>query len=211
MTSDFEWIEMNDKIELAAILTGGAAKRMGGRKADLPVNGVPMSELVLSSIAPFAYEAICVGHINPLEHLGVEAIEDLFPGKSSIGGIATALEYAQKRNGPDSWVLCVGCDMPLIKSEVIELLLSRRDGCNIVMPMTKFGPEPLCALYRADLFNTIKSQIEEHNLRIRTLLETTQACRLGEDDVRRVDPELTSFINVNRPGDLERVEHLLNT
>lgn len=200
---------MNNKVELAAILTGGAATRMGGRKADLPVSGVPMSERVLRSIAPFANEVVCVGHINPLEHLGVGIAADLFPGKASIGGIATALDHAQKLNGPDSWVLCVGCDMPLIKSEVLQLLLSRRSGCDIVMPITAFGPEPLCALYRAGLFGTIKAQVEADNLRIRNLLDTTEACRLGEDDIRRLDPELISFVNVNRPDDLERVEHLL--
>jgi molybdopterin-guanine dinucleotide biosynthesis protein A len=202
---------MNDKVELAAILTGGAAKRMGGRKADLPVGGVPMTELVLRSLEPFARETVCVGHLNPLEHMGVEAVPDLYTDKASLGGIATALDYALKRNGPDSWVLCVGCDMPLIKPKVLELLLSKRSECQIVMPVTGHGPEPLCALYRASLFDTVRRQLEGGNLRILSLLDTAEACRLSEDEIRRVDPELISFVNVNRPADLERVESLLKT
>jgi molybdopterin-guanine dinucleotide biosynthesis protein A len=202
---------MSDMVELAAILTGGAAKRMGGRKADLPVAGVSMSERVLESVGPFAREVVCVGHVNPLEQLGVAAVGDLFPGKSSLGGIATALEYALKKNGPDAWVLCVGCDMPLINPKVLELLVARRAGCNVVMPVTEMGPEPLCALYRAGFFDTVKGQIEEGNLRILDLLEATDACRVYEDEIRRVDPELISFINVNRPADLKRVEGLLKT
>jgi molybdopterin-guanine dinucleotide biosynthesis protein A len=202
---------MNEKVELAAILTGGAAKRMGGRKADLPVGGVPMTELVRERVAPFAHEIVCVGHINPLEHLGINALPDLYPVKASLGGIATALNYALQHKGSDSWVLAVGCDMPVIQPELLELLLSRRSGCDIVMPLTDFGPEPLCALYRAGIFDTIKDQITQGNMRILNLLDTAKVHRLNEAAIRQVDPEFTSFINVNRPGDLERVELLLSS
>jgi molybdopterin-guanine dinucleotide biosynthesis protein A len=200
---------MTKLVEFGAILTGGAAKRMGGSKADLPIGGISMSERVLKSISPFTKENICIGHINPLLHLGIKQREDLYPGKSSMGGVATALAFALKESGPDSWVLIVGCDMPLIKPQVLELLLAHREDNKIVMPQTSFGYEPLCALYRADLLLTVTKEIERGNLQVLHLLELVKAHRLCEKEIRRVDPELLSFINVNRPEDLKRVKELL--
>lgn len=197
---------MIEKIDLAAILTGGAAKRMGGRKADLPVNGVSLTELAYDSIAPLAHEVVCVGYVNPLSHLGIKAVDDLYNIKASIGGIATALDYAGKTIGADSYVLIVGCDMPSIKHELLELLISRRQGHDVVMPMTGFGPEPLCALYRAGIADVFRTNIEQGNLRIKNVLKSVKACILEESELRSADPDLSSFINVNRPEDLARVQ-----
>ncbi len=193
---------MNEKIAVAAILTGGKGKRLGGDKQRAMIAGSTLAEIVFRSVRPLAEEVICVGAQAGLDRYGVPVVEDLFPGADSLGGIATALDYALKRHGPSSLVLCVACDMPFIKPELVEALVFLAEGYDGAVPRLANGYEPLCAVYRARVFREASEQVRSGNLRIRDLFLKIHAAEADEDVVRHVDPMMRSFVNVNRPEDL---------
>lgn len=194
---------MAPRVALAAVLTGGAARRMGVRKADLPYDGAPLVERVWDVVRRFAQEVVCVGGGPFLAHRGVETLPDEFPGADSLGGIATALGHALRVMGPDAWVLVNACDMPHLKPDMLNLLIAQaRDGDDIVVPRTALGFEPLCALYRARVRPFAAAQIEAGNLRIRDLFRAVATREVGEELLRKADPELASFRNINRPEDI---------
>ena len=197
------------RLELGAILTGGAASRMGGRKADLTIGGLSLAEMTHGCIAPLCRNVVCVGGKGFLADRGVPTIPDLFPGADSMGGVATALKYALDNMGPDSWVLCVGCDMPFISPALLTLLSSKREGCDIVTPHSGPGFEPLCSLYRAGIFPVFDRRIKAGWLSIRDVFPQVATKTVREEELRSVDPRLCSFVNVNRPGDLEAVRKIL--
>jgi len=178
---------------------------MGVNKSLVPTGGVPLVERVYEAVHPFAGETICIGTDVGLP---VVTVPDLFPGADSLGGIATALNYAKQKVGEDALVLCVGCDMPLIRRELIKGLVERADGYEIVVPKNPEGYEPLLAIYRASSFSKVASQIESGNLRVRALFGMLKTREVSGEELAGLDPDGRSFFNVNRPEDLAALAEL---
>ncbi len=196
---------MLERIPLAAILAGGKGRRMGGRdKARMEFLGVPLIERVLAAVEPLAERVAVVGGQQYLAHRGIPTVPDRFPGAAALGGIATALAWARENLGPGVWVLCLACDMPLIRRGVLSLLWSRRDEAQAVVPRVEAGYEPLCALYREDALEVFLERVLAGDLSILRAFPRLRTVEVGEGEVRRVDPDLRTFLNLNRPGDVER-------
>lgn len=202
-------MDVETSIDLGAVLAGGRARRMGGRKADLEIGGMTLVERSYRRISPLCRETVCVGGEDFLKSLGVKTLPDLFPGADSMGAIATALFYALNEYGPESWVLAVGCDMPLISPELVMLLAGKRVGRDVVVPKTAPGFEPLCALYRAGIYPVLETLIFQGNLRLRDVFFRVNAQIVEEDELRLADPGLLSFANVNRKEDLPAIVKIL--
>jgi molybdopterin-guanine dinucleotide biosynthesis protein A len=196
-------------VPLGAILAGGKARRMGFDKAVLPLCGVPLIERVLERVAAVSDRVVVVGGEARLEIHGVETLPDLYPGANAMGGIATALANAASHEGPDAWALCVGCDMPFLEPGLITYLSTLMPGHDVVVPRTGAGREPLCALYRATCLPVFEAEIGRGNLRILDVYKQVKTLEVGEAELRGADPELVSFLNLNRPEDVRVAETLL--
>ncbi|NOY45155.1 MAG: molybdenum cofactor guanylyltransferase [Deltaproteobacteria bacterium] len=200
---------MPERIPLAAILAGGKGRRMGGRdKARMEFLGAPLIERVFAAVEPLADRVIVVGGGEYLIRRGVPTIPDRFPGASALGGIATALAWARENVGPGAWVLCLACDMPWIRREVLNLVWSRRDEAQVVVPRVEAGYEPLCALYRESALEVLVERISAGDLSILRAFPRLRTVEVGEEEVRRIDPDLRTFLNLNRPGDIKQAEAL---
>ena len=103
----------------AAVLCGGASRRMGTDKALVAVDGVPMLRRVAVALRrAAACQVACVGSADSagtharrrgaLAGLQVVAVDDDHPGEGPLGGILTAL-----RTAPEDIevVLVVACDL----------------------------------------------------------------------------------------------------
>ncbi|GAB4256802.1 MAG: molybdenum cofactor guanylyltransferase [Deferrisomatales bacterium] len=196
---------MKDRVGLAAILAGGRARRMGADKAGLPLAGVPLIEHVWARLVPVAERVITVGGRPWLAARGVEAVADRYPEANSMGGIATALAYAARGGaGEEAWVLAVACDMPFLEPALLHGLWGVREGWDAVVPRVQKGYEPLCALYRSGCLPVFEREIARGNLRVLDIFRAVRTREVPEAELRRWDPELRSFWNINRPEDLER-------
>lgn len=196
-------------IALAAILAGGRGRRMGGDKVLIPLDGKPLLERVWASLAEVAETVVVVGGEPRLDAYGVRTIPDLYPGADSLGGLATGLTYVRETLGPDAWMLGVACDMPFLEPRLLARLAQACGDNDIVVPRTAAGHEPLCSLYRATCLPAMVREIERGNLRIRNLYDQVRMTEVGEEEIRKLDPELRSFLNINRPEDLVTATRLL--
>lgn len=187
---------------MAAILTGGKGKRLGGGKHKALIAGSTLLDMVLRAVRPLARESVFVGDAEGLADLDVLVLQDLYKDADSLGGIATALDYALRKHGPSSLVLCVACDMPFIKPSLVEALAILAEGHDGAVPRLSKGYEPLCAVYRARVFREASEQVISGNLRIRDLFAKISMAEVDEEVINEVDPMMRSFINVNRPEDL---------
>ncbi|HET6665387.1 MAG TPA: NTP transferase domain-containing protein, partial [Acidimicrobiales bacterium] len=76
---------------VAAVLTGGSSRRMGRDKATLPVEGIAMARRVADAAAGAgAQRVVVIGH--PVE--GLDHLDDEHPGEGPLGGVVTALRWA---------------------------------------------------------------------------------------------------------------------
>lgn len=106
-------------------------------------------------------------------------------------GIRTGM---QKASG--DLVFVVACDMPLISAEIIDYLFSSIGSADAAIPVWENGnEEPLHAVYRRDALNNYFSHSSSR--RLRDIISSLNAVSIPVADLRKMDPFLRSFINVN--------------
>ena len=194
----------------AVILAGGRSRRLGRDKAVEPFAGEPLIRRVIhrASDAVSATEVVVVvadqerADALPLDASHRTAV-DVFPDCGSLGGIYTGLDAALTE-----WVLVTACDMPFLSASLLGHLAGLRDGADAVVPVVGGFPEPTHALYSRRCRPAIEKRLQAGELKISGFFDDVTVRYLPEDDVRRFDPELLSFFNINRPEDLARALEL---
>jgi len=100
-------------------------------------------------------------------------------------------------------------DMPLIKHEVIELLIKEVEGYDCCIPRWNNGfLELLFAIYPVEkTYELTKKTIQEKNYAINRIIDKTWNINYisVEESIRPLDQNLVGLINVNGPIDLEKV------
>ena len=186
----------------AVILAGGLSTRFGGgNKALIEWNGRPLLAHIHRALGELFQEILLVTNAPArFAPWDMTLVTDLFTERSSLTGIQAGLFYADH-----PVVFVTACDTPLLRPELIQLLMaSGRDDPDIVIPQTTAGLEPLCALYSRRCLEPVTRQLERGDYRIRSFFQRMRVRRVAEEKLRRVDPDLRSFFNINAPRDLER-------
>ena len=100
-------------------------------------------------------------------------------------------------------------DMPLIKPEVIELMIKEVEGYDCCIPRWNNGfLEPLFGIYPVEkTYELAKKTIQERNYALNSIIDKTWNVNYisVEESIKPLDQNLVSLINVNGPIDLEKV------
>lgn len=100
-------------------------------------------------------------------------------------------------------------DMPLIKPEVIELLIKEVEGYDCCIPRWNNGfLEPLFAIYPVEkTYELAKKTIQEKNYSLNSIIDKTWNINYisVEESIKPLDLNLIGLLNVNGPIDLEKV------
>jgi molybdopterin-guanine dinucleotide biosynthesis protein A len=135
---------------------------------------------------------------------GVPVEADRSPGRGPLGGIHAALRASRFPH-----VFCIACDMPLADPAVIRHLCSLAQDHDVVVPWTAHGLEPLHAVYARDCIPHLERMLQSGRLRVDALYAAVRVRRVGEEELRMLDPTLRGFLNVNTPEELEAARRLL--
>ena len=127
------------------ILAGGMNRRMEGRnKALLSVGDQSIVDRQIELFEDLFEQVILVTN-QPLEFVAWECliVSDLLSVRSSMSGIHAGLFYTRS-----SHAFITACDMPFLKKEMIQLLMQNLEPkWDVIVPVTKEGYQPLCAVY----------------------------------------------------------------
>ena len=189
------------------ILSGGLANRYDGtEKALLQVGGRRILDRIYDIYRELFDEIILVTN-NPEKFLAWDLliVSDLFPIRSSLTGIHAGLFYMSKPYGFIS-----ACDTPFLKKEMVETIIGKIEAhIDIVMPETTAGLEPLCAAYSKRCLEAAQNHLEREKLKITQTFRKNRIKTISEKALRKIDPELRSFFNINAPEDLARAEEMI--
>lgn len=205
---------------LGIILVGGRARRMelpaGGGKAVVDVAGRPLLGYVCDAVRPAVDRLVVVAAPDqPLPDVaGIDAIiHDSCPGSGPLAGIADALRTAGSGIGK---AFVASCDVPLLKTAVVRLLLSRLDepGVAWAVPYIAGYPQVLVSAMQSTLLPEIEATLSVGRHDPRGLIDRLQPT--GSDaasplrliaaaELQAVDPHLDSFTDVDTPDDLARI------
>jgi molybdopterin-guanine dinucleotide biosynthesis protein A len=192
----------------AAILVGGAGRRLGGvEKGKLVICGKTVVERILGSLEDFNTVIVCrdeeqSGKYEDWENI----IVDEFRGMGPLAGIHAALKHFG-----DS-TLIVAADMPFLRRNVaLKLWKERaRNKADALIPVWGCGKmEPLLAVYSATTLPEIERSLERGETKVLApIMRLEKVIFYSIEKLRDVDEKLISFFNINTPEDLKRADEL---
>ena len=184
------------------VLAGGKSSRYGKNKALVNIDGIPLIKRVLR-VMETLFPSIVLITNTPDEYafLNLPMFEDKIKGLGPLGGILTGLEAISKSAG-----FFVACDMPFLNSDLIRYLASVRQGFDVVVPTFSGKFEALHALYSHKCLPEIGQLIQNGVYQTIQLFQSVSVRYVEEDVLRRFDPDLKSFSNINKPEELRKMK-----
>ncbi|MBA1444151.1 MAG: molybdenum cofactor guanylyltransferase [Chromatiales bacterium] len=196
---------MIDNVSIAGvILAGGQASRMGGEDKGLtPLNGRLLIEYVIEAVKPQTDHLLISANRNfdRYGNFGFAVIPDPidgFPGP--LAGMLSALQHTTA-----DLLLTVPCDGPWVPTNLLERLFTTLANENADVCCVHDGERmhPVFSLIRRELTTELTAYIDAGG---RAVHRWFKQQRLALADFSS-DPEL--FTNINTPGELERIEKLM--
>ncbi len=182
-----------------AILAGGLCRRMGRNKALLPFGGRRIIDGLLDKLRGlFSEVLVVVSDPAPYADLAARTIRDRLPGKGPLGGIYTAVS-----SSAFPYTFCIACDMPLANPALIAYLCEQAAGYDAVVPRTPDGYQPLHAVYGKGCLPHLEAMLRADQLKVEALFPALRVRVVEGSELARLDAGLTSFTNVNSPGELD--------
>ena len=136
------------------------------------------------------------------DYQNIFCVTDVRTGTGPIGGIHAGVLAA---SGED--VFISGCDMPFVNGEIVTLLFSRINNFDAAIPTwdsEKF--EPLHAVYKKE---ALLKYLESHeSLSLRAMIRNLHANYINVEEFRKIDPDLRTFMNINKLDDLTKINNL---
>ena len=189
------------------ILAGGLNTRLPGQnKALIRLGGQTIIERLYGLFSELFQETIIVAN-QPTLFTGFDCLiaADLFSIRASLTGIHTGLFYARH----DHIFVCA-CDAPFVKAKLIETVVDAHlPSAGATMPATAAGLEPLCAVYAKKTLPLVESHVKQNQMKIQRVYGKKRIHLVSEQRLRRADPDLVSFFNINRPADLDTAKRMM--
>lgn len=179
----------------AAILAGGAGKRLGGRDKGLESLGKrPLIAYVIERIRPQVDEVMIVANRHAEEYSAyAPVVTDETPGfLGPLAGIATALARCETR-----WLLTSSVDVPELPIDLTTRLNDALDEHGVAVARDSERRQPLFALYDTRLAKSAKDALA------RDLAVWRWQDELGAVEVQFAD----AFRNLNTPDDFRNWEN----
>jgi len=183
----------------AVILVGGKSSRMGRAKALLPFDNEPLIAHVVRRLKSWFPEIIVVAAPDQeLPELSAVLVRDEIAYQGPVSGIYHGLKAATK-----DVCFVTSCDAPFLNFELIDHLLEQISDYDVVVPFWQERFQPLHAIYRTSVVPLLKEQLERGELRPIFLYDKVRTRKIQEAEIRRLDPEGLSFLNMNSPADYD--------
>jgi molybdopterin-guanine dinucleotide biosynthesis protein A len=194
------------------ILAGGKGLRFQSRdKCLITLNKKLLIQHAIDNLASVADETIVAARDEQQGELiranvpdNIVLVFDSVKGFGPLAGILSGLERASA-----SYSFLVGCDMPFVNRKVVEFLfeLAARGNYDAVVPRWDNGMvEPLHAVYKREpMLAAVKAAIKESAEKlIKLLARLEKVYYVPMDQIRGIDPDLKTFLNINTPDELEK-------
>ncbi|MFX1294388.1 MAG: molybdenum cofactor guanylyltransferase [Promethearchaeota archaeon] len=201
------------------ILAGGKAKRLGVDKALIVIKNKALIAHTFEKIHSISDDILIITKTDKRQKKLKQVIKntarfflDEDPRvESPLIGALTGF-----KNAVHKLVLLIGCDMPLIKPEVIKLLYDHiiRVGslCWAVVPrFPNRYIEPLCAIYsKEQAKKALEQAIIDKSFKMKKFIDLITATHYFPiARIKPIDPELQTFFNVNTREDIIKLLRIL--
>jgi molybdopterin-guanine dinucleotide biosynthesis protein A len=178
----------------AAVLAGGASRRMGVPKAALPYGRTTLLAHQVERLAEVFEQVLVVAKEAPgFDAAPARLILDGSAVRAPIHGLVRALEEVSDR------IFILAVDLPVVTAEVLRAIAQRSlaSDAPAVLPWADGRLQPLAAVWRARVLPVARERIARGDLSLHGLAEEVGAEILPEEAWRAIDPSGNSFANLN--------------
>ena len=199
----------------AIILAGGPSRRFGRNKALIRLHNRPLIEYTINQVRLISEKiVVTISKNDSIEKFQevlpneIEVIRDNGDLKSPLTGLISGLNKFS-----EGYIAVIGCDMPFIKSTVLNLLFEKVVGFDLAIPRWPNGYlEPLHAVYEFNKTQKYIRQLKINNkTRVSDLISMLELVNyLDIDEIKKIDPSLIGFFNINTENELKIAENHLN-
>ena len=185
------------------VLCGGQSSRMGRPKLTLSFGDEPMLVRVVRILRTTVSPVIVVAAPDqevPLLPSDVRILRDEQEHLGPLAGMAVGLRALV---GEVEAAFVSSCDVPLLRPEFITEMVRWLGSHELAVPKEGDFHHPLAAVYRTSLAESARQLVVAQRLRPLFLIQASDSVEVPVDELRRVDPELHSLRNLNRPEDYE--------
>lgn len=198
----------------AVILAGGRGSRIGNNKHLQLLAGKPLMRHVIERAATVADELVVVLKNDDDPRLyenvlspSVKLVKDKIPSDAPLVGIMTGGRVLKSE-----YSAFLSCDLPFLNYNVLEFLFKQAEGVDAAIPKWPSGlMEPLHAIYRtnaaARAAETALQSKDYRSIAVANLLNKVRYVNVQE--LKKYDPALLTFFNVNTTEDLTKAEQLV--
>ena len=175
---------------------------MGRDKAALPFGDLPLLTWVVKRVAIVCHPVIVVARdADAYRDCGTTVIADRWPGEGPLVGLHAGLMSTETE-----YAAAIACDLPFVERALLAGLIDLAPGWSAIVPEALGNIHPLCAIYHRSVGQTAEDLLRRGGGSLRRLLaEPALRVRLiPEEDLRKWDPALRSFMNVNTPEEYDR-------
>jgi len=185
----------------AFVLAGGQSTRFQSDKSLQDWQGHPLIQHIIQQLESLFKTVMVIGKAQ----VDIPVLFDIHRDSGPLGGIHSGLYHSNTE-----WNFFVACDMPFINASIIEQLLQKcHSGTLAVVPEVDGWTIPTFALYHKNAIESIEAQLQSKQLSPQTWLKTIPIEKIIEPQLRKIDPDLQSFININTLEDRKRALRLL--
>ena len=179
---------------------------MGRSKALLPFGKETLLERLVRIYGALFNEVIVVAAPDQaFPSVNAQIVHDRIPGQGPLAGICAGLCAAR-------WETCFisSCDHPFPHSGLVQALLAELREFDICAPRWDNWLQPLFAAYRKSLLPSFEAQLARGERRPIAIYEKVRTRILETDDIRGIEPEGHSLMDLDEPGDYLRALEILN-
>ena len=178
----------------AAVLAGGASRRMGRAKAALPYGATTLLEFQTTRLAALFEEVLVVAKERPGFPVGpARVVLDAAPEHAAIHGLVRALAEVRDR------VFVLAVDLPALTPALLRAIAERSlaSEAPAVLPRADGRLHPLAGVWRRAAAAEASRRIACGDLSLHGLAEAVGAEIFEEADWAAIDPSGAAFANLN--------------
>jgi molybdopterin-guanine dinucleotide biosynthesis protein A len=186
------------------LLAGGESIRMGRPKPWLEFEGRPLLQHLEERCSGlFQARAVIAAPDQELPEISSPVLHDEDPGQGPLAGLVVGLREIRQ---PLAFV--ASCDLPFLNLALVTYLLDQAEGYDLAIPEWGGRLHPLHAVYRSSLQPLLADRLRAGERRLMDLLDHVRVRRVSAAEVRAIDPQGLSLMNLNTPEDYERALEL---
>jgi molybdopterin-guanine dinucleotide biosynthesis protein A len=176
---------------------------MGRDKASLPFGPERMLQRVvrlMSEVADLESMVVVAAATQSLPALpvGVLVARDTQPYRGPLQGLATGLRALAGRADA---AYATACDVPLLVPAFVDRMFDLLDDFDIAVPFDGEHHHPLAAVYRPTVLAHVQRLLDSGRMRPRFLFDEVPMREIATDELRAVDPQLSTLENLNYQAD----------